>query len=74
MSLWNKFVELFDKDRQQQFIAMPLRSEQIDAKSEPVAIAAGKTYFRLRLSQDVPRKGGLGRQNMVPGRSLPSEI
>jgi hypothetical protein len=50
MSLWNKFVELFDKDRQQ-FIAMPLGREQIDIKPDAVPIAAGKTYFRLRLSQ-----------------------
>jgi hypothetical protein len=50
MSLWNKFVELFDKDSQQ-FVAVPLGSERVDTKPDPVPIEAGKTYFRLRLSQ-----------------------
>jgi hypothetical protein len=50
MSLWDKVVEIFDKDRQQ-FVSFPIDSSQVDTKPIPTAIQAGQTYFRLRLCQ-----------------------
>src|SRR3954452_21920379 len=50
MSLLDRLTSLFDRNRQQ-LTSFAIEPSQTDNHPQPVALEAGKTYFRLRVCQ-----------------------